>query len=191
MQFKLYYIYINNKKKNRTEASIPQMLFIKFYVQHSKFKSSNMRIVIQRVSHASVTIEGEVKSAIRQGYLILLGIEESDTSEDVDWLVRKVIGLRVFDDENHVMNRSIMDINGEILVISQFTLFASYKKGNRPSWLRAAKHEISVPLYEEFCNKLSEALGKPVGTGEFGADMKVDLLNDGPVTIMMDTHNKE
>lgn len=191
MQFKLYYIYINNKKKNRTEASIPQMLFIKFYVQHSKFKSSNMRIVIQRVSHASVTIEGEVKSAIRQGYLILLGIEESDTSEDVDWLVRKVIGLRVFDDENHVMNRSIMDINGEILVISQFTLFASYKKGNRPSWLRAAKHEISVPLYEEFCKKLSDALGKPVGTGEFGADMKVDLLNDGPVTLMMDTHNKE
>lgn len=191
MQFKLYYIYINNKKKNRTEASIPQMLFIKFYVQHSKFKSSNMRIVIQRVSHASVTIEGEIKSAIRQGYLILLGIEESDTSEDVDWLVRKVIGLRVFDDENHVMNRSIMDINGEILVISQFTLFASYKKGNRPSWLRAAKHEISVPLYEEFCKKLSDALGKPVGTGEFGADMKVDLLNDGPVTIMMDTHNKE
>lgn len=150
-----------------------------------------MRIVIQRVSHASVTIEGEVKSAIRQGYLILLGIEESDTSEDVDWLVRKVIGLRVFDDENHVMNRSIMDINGEILVISQFTLFASYKKGNRPSWLRAAKHEISVLLYEEFCKKLSDALGKPVGTGEFGADMKVDLLNDGPVTIMMDTHNKE
>ena len=191
MQFKLYYIYINNKKKNRTEASIPQMLFIKFYVQHSKFRSSNMRIVIQRVSHASVTIEGEVKSAIRQGYLILLVIEEIDTSEDVDWLVRKVIGLRVFDDENHVMNRSIMDINGEILVISQFTLFASYKKGNRPSWLRAAKHEISVPLYEEFCKKLSDALGKPVGTGEFGADMKVDLLNDGPVTIMMDTHNKE
>ena len=191
MQFKLYYIYINNKKKNRTEASIPQMLFIKFYVQHSKFKSSNMRIVIQRVSHASVTIEGEVKSAIRQGYLILLGIEESDTSEDVDWLVRKVIGLRVFNDENHVMNRSIMDINGEILVISQFTLFASYKKGNRPSWLRAAKHEISIPLYEEFCKKLSDALGKPVGTGEFGADMKVELLNDGPVTIIMDTHNKE
>ena len=191
MQFNYTIIYINNKKKNRTEASIPQMLFIKFYVQHSKFKSSNMRIVIQRVSHASVTIEGEVKSAIRQGYLILLGIEESDTSEDVDWLVRKVIGLRVFDDENHVMNRSIMDINGEILVISQFTLFASYKKGNRPSWLRAAKHEISVPLYEEFCKKLSDALGKPVGTGEFGADMKVDLLNDGPVTIMMDTHNKE
>ena len=150
-----------------------------------------MRIVIQRVGHASVTIEGEVKSAIKQGYLILLGIEEGDTSEDVDWLVRKVIGLRVFEDENQVMNRSIMDVNGEILVISQFTLFASYKKGNRPSWLRAAKHEISVPLYEEFCKKLSDALGKPVGTGEFGADMKVELLNDGPVTIMMDTHNKE
>ena len=150
-----------------------------------------MRIVIQRVGHASVTIKGEVKSAIKQGYLILLGIEESDTSEDVDWLVRKVIGLRVFDDENHVMNCSIMDVNGEVLVISQFTLFASYKKGNRPSWLRAAKHEISVPLYEEFCKKLSDAHGKPVGTGEFGADMKVELLNDGPVTIMMDTHNKE
>ena len=150
-----------------------------------------MRIVIQRVGHASVTIEGEVKSAIKQGYLILLGVEESDTSEDVDWLVRKVTGLRVFDDENHVMNRSIMDVNGEVLVISQFTLFASYKKGNRPSWLRAAKHEISIPLYEEFCKKLSDALGKPVGTGEFGADMKVELQNDGPVTIMMDTHNKE
>src|SRR5574344_479013 len=150
-----------------------------------------MRIVIQRVAHASVTIEGEVKSAIKQGYLVLLGIEESDTSEDIDWLVRKVIGLRVFDYENGVMNKSIMDVDGNVLVISQFTLFASYKKGNRPSWLRAAKHEISVPLYESFCNKLSEALGKPVGTGEFGADMKVELLNDGPVTIMMDTHNKE
>ena len=151
----------------------------------------DMRIVIQRVSHASVTIEGNVKSAIQKGYLILLGICEEDTSEDVEWLVRKVIGLRVFDDENGVMNRSIMDVDGEILVISQFTLFASYKKGNRPSWLRAAKHEISIPLYNEFCSKLSEALGKEVGTGEFGADMKVELLNDGPVTICMDTKNKE
>lgn len=150
-----------------------------------------MRIVIQRVNRASVTIEGIVKSAIGQGYLILLGIEESDSSEDIDWLVKKVIGLRVFDDENHVMNLSIMDVNGEILVISQFTLFASYKKGNRPSWLRAAKHEISIPLYEEFCQKLSESLGKTVGTGEFGADMKVELLNDGPVTICMDSHHKE
>ena len=150
-----------------------------------------MRIVIQRVSHASVTIEGNVKSAIKKGYLILLGVCEEDTSEDVEWLVRKVIGLRVFDDENGVMNRSIMDVNGEILVISQFTLFASYRKGNRPSWLRAAKHEVSIPLYNEFCDKLSVALGKQVGTGEFGADMKVELLNDGPVTICMDTKNKE
>ena len=138
-----------------------------------------------------MTIEGNVKSAIQKGYLILLGICEEDTSEDIDWLIRKVIGLRVFDDENGVMNRSIMDVEGEVLVISQFTLFASYKKGNRPSWLRAAKHEISIPLYNEFCSKLSEALGKQVGTGEFGADMKVELLNDGPVTICMDTKNKE
>ena len=150
-----------------------------------------MRIVIQRVSKASVTIAGKVKSAIGKGYLILLGIEETDSSADVDWLVRKVIGLRVFDDEQGVMNRSIMDVGGEVLVISQFTLFASYKKGNRPSWLRAAKHEISVPLYEEFCQKLSQELGKPVGTGEFGAYMQVELLNDGPVTICMDTKNKE
>ena len=138
-----------------------------------------------------MTIEGTVKSAIEKGYLILIGVCEEDTMEDVDWLVRKVIGLRVFDDENGVMNRSIMDVDGNILVISQFTLFASYKKGNRPSWLRAARHEISVPLYESFCTRLSEALGKPVGTGEFGADMKVELINDGPVTICMDTKNKE
>ena len=164
-----------------------------------------MRAVIQRVSHASVTIEGKVKSSIGQGFLVLLGICEEDTIEDIDWLVKKIIGLRVFDDEQHVMNRSIMEIclfdengaatgntkTGEILVISQFTLFASYKKGNRPSWLRAARHEISVPLYETFCARLSDALGKPVGTGEFGADMKVELLNDGPVTICMDTKNKE
>lgn len=150
-----------------------------------------MRIVIQRVSHASVTIGGQVKSSIQQGYLILLGIEESDTEKDINWLVRKVIGLRVFDDENHVMNRSIMDVQGDILVVSQFTLFASYKKGNRPSWIRAAKHETSIPLYQSFCKELSNALGKEVYAGEFGADMKVELLNDGPVTICMDTHNKE
>ena len=150
-----------------------------------------MRTVIQRVQHASVTIDGTVKSNIGKGLLLLLGVEESDTSEDVDWLVRKVAALRVFDDDNGVMNRSILDVQGEALVVSQFTLYASYKKGNRPSWFRAASHEISVPLYEEFCSKLSEALGKPVGTGEFGADMKVELLNDGPVTICMDTKNKE
>lgn len=146
-----------------------------------------MRTVIQRVQHASVTIDGTVKSSIGKGYLLLLGVEESDTSEDVDWLVRKVAALRVFDDDNGVMNRSILDVQGEALVVSQFTLYASYKKGNRPSWFRAASHEISVPLYEEFCSKLSEALGKPVGTGEFGADMKVELLNDGPVTILLDS----
>lgn len=150
-----------------------------------------MRIVIQRVGHASVTIDGNVKSAIGKGYLILLGIGTNDTEEDIEWLVKKVIGLRVFDDDNGVMNRSIMDIQGEILVVSQFTLMASYKKGNRPSWIHAAPHEISIPLYEQFCKRIGEALGRPVGTGEFGADMKVELLNDGPVTICMDTKNKE
>lgn len=150
-----------------------------------------MRTVIQRVQHASVTIGGNVKSSIGNGFLLLLGIEATDTSEDVDWLVKKVAALRVFDDDNGVMNRSIIDVKGEALVVSQFTLYASYKKGNRPSWFRAASHEISVPLYEEFCSKLSAALGKEVGTGEFGADMKVELLNDGPVTICMDTKNKE
>ena len=150
-----------------------------------------MRTVIQRVQHASVTINGSIKSSIGNGFLLLLGIEATDTSEDVDWLVKKVSALRVFDDENGVMNRSIIDVQGEALVVSQFTLYASYKKGNRPSWFRAASHDISVPLYEEFCSKLSAALGKEVGTGEFGADMKVELLNDGPVTIYMDTKNKE
>lgn len=150
-----------------------------------------MRTVIQRVSKASVTIEGTIKSEIKQGYLILIGICDEDTEEDVEWLVKKISNLRVFDDENGVMNRSIMDIDGEILVISQFTLFASYKKGNRPSWFRAGSHEHSIPLYNIFCEQLSTAIGRPVGTGEFGADMKVELLNDGPVTICMDTKNKE
>lgn len=150
-----------------------------------------MRVVIQRVAHASVTIEGEVRSSIGQGYLVLVGIEEADGEEDIQWLSRKIIGLRVFDDENGVMNKSITDVDGEILVISQFTLWASYKKGNRPSYLRAGSHAVTVPLYERFCAVLSETLGKAVGTGEFGADMKVELLNDGPVTICMDTKNKE
>ncbi len=150
-----------------------------------------MRAVIQRVAHASVTINGSVKSQIGWGFLILLGICDEDTMEDVDWLVRKVANLRVFDDDNHVMNRSILDISGECLVVSQFTLFASYKKGNRPSWFKAGSHEHSIPLYEAFCTQLSAAIGKEVGTGEFGADMKVELRNDGPVTICMDTKNKE
>ncbi len=150
-----------------------------------------MRAVIQRVSHASVTIDSMVKSSIQQGYLILLGICDEDTMEDVDWLVKKIANLRVFGDENDIMNRSILEVDGEALVVSQFTLFASYKKGNRPSWFRAGSHEHSIPLYEAFCKQLSSQLGKPVGTGEFGADMKVELLNDGPVTICMDTKNKE
>lgn len=150
-----------------------------------------MRTVIQRVKHASVTIEGTTVSSIGHGMLILLGIEEADNEDDIDWLVRKITGLRVFDDEAGVMNRSIMDVGGDAIVVSQFTLMASYKKGNRPSWLRAAGHAHAVPMYEMFVAKLSEALGKPVGTGRFGADMQVELLNDGPVTICMDTKNKE
>ena len=150
-----------------------------------------MRAVIQRVSHASVTIEGRKKAEIGQGFLILLGICNEDTSEDVDWLVKKIANLRVFGDEKGVMNCSILEIGGNCLVVSQFTLYASYKKGNRPSWFKAGSHEHSIPLYEAFCTQLSEAIGKAVGTGEFGADMKVELLNDGPVTICMDTKNKE
>ena len=150
-----------------------------------------MRAVIQRVSQASVTIGGAEKSRIQQGFLVLLGIEESDSQEDTEWLVRKIIGLRVFDDEQGVMNLNIEQIGGNIIVVSQFTLMASYKKGNRPSWLRAAGHETAVPLYEAFVDALSRGLGRPVGTGEFGADRKISLVNDGPVTICMDTHNKE
>ena len=150
-----------------------------------------MRIVIQRVSEASVTINGKVKSSIGKGFLTLIGICDEDTQEDVEWLVKKVVNLRVFDDENGVMNRSIMDTGGEVLVISQFTLFASYKKGNRPSWFKAGSHEHSIPLYEQFCTRISQEMGRTAGTGEFGADMKVALINDGPVTICMDTKNKE
>lgn len=150
-----------------------------------------MRIIIQRTRHASVTIHGICKSSIEKGFMILVGIEETDGKEDIDWLCKKIVNLRVFNDENGVMNKSILDINGEILVISQFTLHASMKKGNRPSYLRAAKPEISIPLYEQFCEELRIALGKEIGTGEFGADMKVELLNDGPVTLYIDTKNKE
>jgi len=150
-----------------------------------------MRVVIQRVSEASVTIDGMRKAQIGKGYLLLLGCENTDTKEDIEWLSKKVVNLRVFDDENGVMNRSILDVGGEILVVSQFTLWASYKKGNRPSYLRAGSHEITIPLYEQFCQQLSADLGKEVATGEFGADMKVALINDGPVTICMDTKNKE
>lgn len=150
-----------------------------------------MRAVLQRVTHASVTINGAKKSSIGKGYLVLLGCENADNEEDIAWLAKKVCNLRVFDDENGVMNKSILDVGGEILVVSQFTLWASYKKGNRPSYLRAGNHEVTIPLYERFCAVLSEQLGHQVATGEFGADMKVELLNDGPVTICMDTKNKE
>ena len=150
-----------------------------------------MRAVLQRVTQASVTINRERSSSIGQGYLVLLGCENADTEEDIQWLSKKICNLRVFDDENGVMNKSILDVGGEILVVSQFTLWASYKKGNRPSYLRAGSHEITIPLYERFCTVLSENLGKQVATGEFGAEMKVELLNDGPVTICMDTKNKE
>ena len=149
-----------------------------------------MRVVIQRVSSASVTIEGSVKSAIGPGLLILLGIGHDDGKEDIDWLVKKIAALRIFNDDDGVMNRSVVEIGGEALVVSQFTLMASTKKGNRPSYIAAAGHETAIPLYEAFCSALSDAIGKQVGTGEFGADMKVALVNDGPVTICMDTRNK-
>ncbi|PIB38495.1 D-aminoacyl-tRNA deacylase [Maribacter sp. 4G9] len=150
-----------------------------------------MRTVIQRVSKASVTVEGKVVSSIGYGLLILLGIVGEDTEEDIDWLVRKVINLRIFNDALGVMNTSVMESDGDIIVVSQFTLHASTKKGNRPSYIRAAKPEIAIPLYEKFISRLEQEFGKKVGTGIFGADMKVDLLNDGPVTIIMDTKDKE
>ena len=149
-----------------------------------------MRAVIQRVSSASVTIDGAVKSAIGAGLLVLLGVGHEDGQEDLDWLVKKVAGLRIFPDDAGVMNRSVVEMGGEALVVSQFTLMASTKKGNRPSYIEAAAHEKAIPLYEQFCAALSAAIGRPVGTGEFGADMKVALVNDGPVTISIDTKNK-
>ena len=150
-----------------------------------------MRTVIQRVARASVTIDGKTKSQISSGMLILLGICEEDGKEDIEWLVKKIANLRIFDDEKGVMNKSILEVDGDIMVVSQFTLYASYKKGNRPSWFKAAKPEISTPLYQLFCNEMSQAINKQVATGEFGADMKVELINDGPVTICIDTKNKE
>lgn len=150
-----------------------------------------MRVVIQRVLRASVTIDNNIKSAIGKGLLILLGIEDADGQEDIDFLVKKIINLRIFDDENGVMNRSVLEVGGELLCVSQFTLHASTKKGNRPSYIKAAKPDISIPLYEKFCSDLSADLGKAISTGEFGADMKVELINDGPVTIIIDSKNKE
>ena len=150
-----------------------------------------MRVVLQRVTHASVEIDGALHSQIGRGLLVLLGIEPVDTQEDADWLVKKIAALRIFDDENGVMNRNVVDVDGQVLVVSQFTLMASYKKGNRPSYIRAARPEVAVPLYEYFVEQMAKTTGKPVQTGVFGADMQVSLLNNGPVTITMDTHNKE
>lgn len=150
-----------------------------------------MRTVIQRAAHASVTIDGQVKSQIGLGLFILVGFEAADTEEDVQWMTRKVLGLRIFDDENHVMNRSVIDVSGEVLIVSQFTLHALTAKGNRPSYIRAAGHDIAVPLYERFIALVEQGLGRKVGTGTFGADMKCELLNDGPVTICIDSKNKE
>jgi len=149
-----------------------------------------MRVVIQRVSDASVTIDEIVKSAIKKGLLIFVGIEDADTNEDIDWLVRKIVQIRIFNDDKGIMNRSVIDVDGEILVISQFTLFAATKKGNRPSYIRASKPDFAIPVYEKFLHELSVCLGKSVGSGTFGADMKVKLLNDGPTTIIMDTKEK-
>jgi D-tyrosyl-tRNA(Tyr) deacylase len=150
-----------------------------------------MRVVIQRVKEASVTIDAQIKSAITEGLLILVGVEDVDTDEDMKWLAAKIVNLRIFGDENGLMNRSVVDICGQLLVVSQFTLHASTKKGNRPSFLRAAKPDFAVPMYERFIEELKKLSNLTVLTGEFGADMKVALLNDGPVTICMDTRNKE
>jgi len=146
---------------------------------------------LQRVSHASVTIEDQKVADIQKGLLVLLGIEDADSSEDIEWLVAKIIKLRIFGDSDGVMNLSVQDIDGDIVVVSQFTLHALIKKGNRPSYIRAARPEVAVPLYQDFVKKLEDELGKPVQTGRFGADMKVELLNDGPVTILIDTKNRE
>ena len=150
-----------------------------------------MRVLIQRVKRASVTVDGELISEIAQGLLVLVGICDEDNHEDIEWLTKKISNIRLFDDENGVMNLSLMDIDGELLAVSQFTLMASTKKGNRPSYIKAAKPDISIPLYDSFCNEMEIALNKPIKRGVFGADMKVDLLNDGPVTIFMDSKNRE
>lgn len=150
-----------------------------------------MRVVIQRVKEASVTIDGQVKSSIGPGLLLLLGIEDADTQEDIEWLCNKISKLRIFNDEDGVMNVSIQDVGGAFLVVSQFTLFASTKKGNRPSYLRSSKPDVAIPLYEKFCKLLKVTSGLPVETGTFGADMKVGLINDGPVTILVDTKDKQ
>lgn len=150
-----------------------------------------MRVVLQRVSEASVTIDGKVNAEIKKGLLVLLGIEHEDSEEDIEWLCGKIAKMRIFNDDNGVMNESLLQVKGDVIVVSQFTLHAGTKKGNRPSYIKAARPEIAIPLYEKFVKRMEQEIGKPVGTGEFGADMKVALLNDGPVTILVDSKNRE
>ena len=178
---KQYYLPVNGK--GRGVFKLYFLLFLSFLY--------SMRAVIQRVKEASVTIRGAVKSSIGLGLLVLVGIEDSDDQEDIEWVCGKIVRLRIFSDDHQLMNLSVMDVGGEILAVSQFTLHASTRKGNRPSFIKASKPETAIPLYEEFLRRLSDNLGKPVHSGEFGADMKVGLINDGPVTIIIDTKNKE
>ncbi len=184
------------RKNNRSFSALrlgkyTSLRFISYICPTHQNRIIHMRTVIQRVAHASVTIHGERKAAIGRGMLILVGIEEADGQEDIDWLAKKIVNLRIFDDEQGVMNRSLLETGGEILVVSQFTLHASVKKGNRPSYIKAARPETAIPIYEAFCQALRTASGKDIGTGTFGADMKVELLNDGPVTICIDSKLKE
>lgn len=167
------------------------MIFETLLLTSRIYCRSIMRVVIQRVTKASVTVEGTVTGQIGKGLLVLVGIEDADTMEDIAWLSNKVVNLRIFNDEQGVMNRSVLEVDGGVLLVSQFTLHASTKKGNRPSYIRASKPDVAIPLYEKFKAQLAKDLGKPIPCGIFGADMKVELLNDGPVTIIIDTKNKE
>lgn len=172
-------MHFHQKKKPEKQPILEKLLYF-----------CGMRVVIQRVKSAKVHITDYPTAEIGQGLLVLLGVGCDDSKEDVDWLVKKIIALRIFDDDEGVMNRSVMDIGGDIMVVSQFTLMASTKKGNRPSWIHAAPHSLAIPMYDTFCQEMGKALGKPVATGQFGANMQVELTNDGPVTIIMDTKNK-
>jgi len=181
----------NQHPTSNVQCRTDEPFEFEFRVPNSEFRVHIVRAVIQRVSEASVTVARETRAAIRTGLLVLLGVEDADTPEDIEWLSGKIVRLRVFPDDQGVMNRSVQEVGGEMLVVSQFTLFASTKKGNRPSYIRAAKPETAIPLYEAFVRKLATDLGRPVRTGEFGADMQVALVNDGPVTILMDTKLRE
>ena len=179
------------KARKTAKHAVYDWMEIEKKANKNRTKANKMRTVTQRVQHASVTIDGQLKSKIGKGLLVLVGIEDKDTQEDIEWLAKKITNLRIFDDENGVMNRSVIEAGGEIMVVSQFTLHASTKKGNRPSYLKASKPDIAIPMYKAFFEEVGLQLGKPVQTGTFGADMKIELLNDGPVTIIIDSQNKE